>query len=271
METTTVQGVELPKVGLGTWRLTGRDCRQAVERALELGYRHVDTAEAYGNEREIGAAIEAADVDRDELFVTTKVWTANAGYEPAYSAIEASLERLGLEYVDMVLLHWPNPLVDIGETTRAFRDAMEDGLIEHAGVSNFSKRQLRRARLASPVPILANQVQFNPYAPQRELLRYCQDEDVLLVGYSPLGHGGLIADEQVRALAAKYDKTPAQIAIRWATQHKNVVTVPKATSERHQRENLDVFDISMTESELDDLASGSALRRWASMVRGRIG
>lgn len=270
METKTVQGVEIPAVGLGTWRLTGRTCRQAVERAIELGYRHIDTAEAYGNEREVGAAIEAADVDREDLFVTTKVMPNNAAYEDAYAAIDDSRTRLGLDTIDMVLLHWPNPLVDITETLSAFRDAVEDGLVDHVGVSNFSKKRLDRARLASPVPILANQVQFNPYTPQRELLRYCQNEDIMLVGYSPLGHGGVTADRRLQELAAKYDRTPAQVAIRWSTQHKNVVTIPKATSERHQRENLETFDFSMTEAELDDLASPSTTRRWLSMVRGRL-
>ena len=270
METKTVQGVEVPTIGLGTWRLTGQACRQGVERAIELGYRHIDTADAYGNEREVGAAIDAADVDREALFVTTKVRPDNAGYEDAYDSIDRSRRLLGLDTIDMVLLHWPNPLVDITDTLRAFRDAVEDGLVDHVGVSNFSKARLKRAQLASPVPILANQVQFNPYTPQRELLQYCQDEDVLLVGYSPLGHGGVMDDKRLQELAEKYDRTPAQVAIRWATQHKNVVTIPKATSERHQRENIQSLAFSLTETELDDLATPSPARRWLSMLKGRL-
>ena len=270
METATVQGVEVPKLGLGTWRLTGDECYDAVRTALGAGYRHVDTAQAYDNEREVGRAIADADVDAEEVFVTTKVFGRNARYDDAIHTARESRKRLGIETIDLLLLHWPNPLVDVDETLRAFRDLVDEGVTRHVGVSNFGLRQLSDARSRSEVPLLTDQVEFHPYHPQRKLLRYCQQNDVLLTAYSPLGHGGVTRDRRLREIGSRYDKTPAQVALRWATQHRNVVVIPKASSAAHITENAAAIEFRLDETELDAVARSSQVRRGLSWVRGRL-
>lgn len=267
----SLDGDRVPTIGLGTWRLEGADCRRAVETALEIGYRHVDTAQAYGNERHVGVAMSAAEVDRDDVFLTTKVWVRNAGYDDVIASTRASLDRLGVDYVDLLLLHWPNPLVDIEETMAAMTDLREEGLTRHVGVSNFSVSQLERARAAADAPIVTNQVQFNPYDPKRELLRYCQDEDVVLTAYSPLAHGGAIHDDRLRAIGDRHGKSPAQVALRWAIQHRNVIVIPKATSREHVEENYDVFDFELSREEMETITTPSTLRGGLAWVRGRLG
>ena len=268
----TVQGVSVPALGLGTWRLTGRDCYEAVSTALDAGYRHVDTAQAYGNERQVGAAIDAADVPREDVFLVTKVLPSQAtDYASTRDAAGGCLNRLGVDSVDLLLLHWPNPLADLQGQLRAFADLCEEGKIDHVGVSNFSERRLRKARDLSPVPLLTDQVQFHPFKPQRPLLRYCQDNDLVLTAYSPLGHGGAITDGLLESIGARYDKTAAQVALRWAIQHKNVVAIPKSTSEQHIRENADIFDFSLSAVEMDRIARKSGLRTGLAWIRGRVG
>ena len=270
MEYVTVDDAEVPALGIGTWRLTGAECRSAVETALDLGYRHVDTAQAYGNERDVGRAIEESDVDREEVFLTTKVWPMNASYDALLDSVEASLARLNTDYVDLLLIHWPTPHVSTAEVMDGLNAARAEGYTRHIGVSNYGLRRLRTARQESAAPILTNQVQFHPYAPKRRMVGYCQANDVLLTGYSPLGHGGLLDDPALLTLGAKYGKTPAQVALRWALQHRGVATIPKASSRAHLEENLDVFDFRMTEEELDSLVSPSKLRSGMAYLKGRL-
>ncbi|MFC4359114.1 aldo/keto reductase [Halobium salinum] len=270
MEYATVQGVDVPKVGLGTWRMEGRECRETVETALDLGYRHVDTAQVYGNERQVGRAIAAADVDREDVFLTTKVNPRKAGYDDLLLSVGRSLERLETDYVDLLLLHWPNPLVDVGETMDAMAALVDRGAVRHVGVSNFGVRRLRKARKAASVPVFADQVQFHPYSPQRDLLRYCQREDVLLTAYSPLAQGSMLDDDVVADVAAQYDKSPAQVALRWATQHRNVAAIPKSTSRDHLAANLDIFDFKLTREEVDRITRPSRLKTGLTMVRGML-
>ncbi|MFC4246530.1 aldo/keto reductase [Natribaculum luteum] len=263
-------GLEIPTVGLGTWRMTGHTCRRAVETALELGYRHVDTAQKYGNEREVGIAISASDVSREELFLTTKVWGRNARYDDVLESTKASLDRLGVDYVDLLLVHWPNPLVDVAETMAAMNDLHEEGLVRAIGVSNFSVDQLQKAQRASDLPLLTNQVQFHPYEPQRELLAYCQDEEIVLTAYSPLAHGGVVHDDTLTEIGWRYGVSPAQVAIRWAIQHAGVIAIPKAASREHLAENVDVFDFELTRSEMAEITNASSLRSGLAWLRGRL-
>lgn len=272
MKHVTVQGVEVPAIGLGTWRLTGRECYRTVSTALDLGYRHVDTAEAYGNERQVGAAIQAADVDAEEIFLTTKVFPRNAtDYSSTRESVGKSLERLGVDTLDLVLIHWPNPLADLEGQLQALFDMRDEGYLRNVGVSNFSPRQLKKARKLADGPIFTDQVQFHPFKPQRSLLRYCQDEDLLLTAYSPLAHGGAVNDDLLAEIGARYDKSAAQVALRWAVSHRNVVAIPKATSRDHLEANLEVFDFSLTESEMDRIARKSSLATGVAFVRGRLG
>jgi diketogulonate reductase-like aldo/keto reductase len=272
VEHVTVQGVEVPALGLGTWRAEGRDVYRAVSTALEAGYRHVDTAEAYGNEEQVGEAVADSPVDREDVWVTTKVLPATAiDYRRTREAAVASLDRLGMDYVDLVLLHWPNPIASLEEQLAALNDLADDGAIGHVGVSNFGRRRLARARERSDRPVLTNQVQFHPFKTQRPLLRYCQDNDVMLTAYSPLGHGGVVDDDLLAEIGAHHEKSGPQVAIRWALQHRNVAAIPKSTTPAHVRSNAAVFDFSLTETEMDRIARESPLRTGVAWVRGRLG
>lgn len=260
MEHVTVQGAEVPALGLGTWGQQGEDCRETVEDALDIGYRHVDTARTYGNERAVGQAIANAAVDREDIFLTTKVMASAAGDGQFQSAVKESLETLGTAYLDLVLLHWPSVTTSFRETARAMADVVDSGLARHVGVSNFRRWRLKRARQVSAVPLLTDQVQFHPYYPHRSLLEYCQSEDVMLTAYSPLARGGILDDEVLRDIGTRYEKSVAQIALRWATQHRNVAAIPKSSSKMHLEENLDIFDFRLAQSEIDRIRQGSYLR-----------
>lgn len=271
MEYVSVQGVEVPALGLGTWQTTGEECYETVSTALELGYRHVDTAQMYGNEREVGQAITDAAVDRDDLVLTTKVEPGNARYDDVLASTHKSLERLGTEYVDLLLLHWPNPLVDFADTARAMAELRDDGLVRHLGVSNFRRWRLRRARERSPVPLLADQVRLHPFYTQRRLRAYCRAVGMMVTAYSPLAHGAMTDEAVLAQVGERYDKTPAQVALRWVTQLENVVTIPKSTSRDHLAANLDVFDFELSEAELAEITRPSVLRSGELFLRNEMG
>ncbi|MFB6166149.1 MAG: aldo/keto reductase [Haloarculaceae archaeon] len=247
-------GVRLPAIGLGTYGLAGEAGTETVERALELGYRHVDTAEHYGNEAAIGAALAAADVPREAVFVSTKVWRTNLGRADLLSAARASAERLGVECIDLLSIHAPNRSIPIDETVGAMNELQAAGLVAHVGVSNCSVSQLRAARRASETPIVANQVQYNPLTDRDALLTECVDADVILTAASPLAKGRLADDPVLAAVGDRYGKTPAQVALRWLVQQPQVVAIPKASSPAHLRENLDVFDFALSDAEMKRIA-----------------
>jgi 2,5-diketo-D-gluconate reductase B len=270
MEFTTVRGVDVPAVGLGTWRLTGETCREAVHTALDVGYRHIDTAQAYGNERQVGNALRDSSVDRNEVFLATKLETKNRGYEDVLRSTEESLAKLGTDYVDLLLVHHPNVTTPLRDTLAAMNELVDAGKVRHLGVSNFDIDGLDDARRLSEHGILTNQVQYNPYWSQGELLDYCRIHDVLLTAYSPLAHGGVLDDPVLAEIAARHDKSPAQVAIRWLLQQPNVATVPKATSRDHLEANLDVFDFELTDDEMNRIRQPSKLRALSGMVKSRL-
>lgn len=259
MEAATVGGVSVPKLGLGTYRLRGDACRRAVEKALSLGYRHIDTAEYYENQAAIGDAIEASDVSRDELFLTTKVWRTNLSHEEVLRSARESVTKLGVETVDLLLIHWPSRRVPVGETLSAMNQLQDEGVVRHVGVSNFSVDQLDEARAESTAPILTDQVRYHPYSERQSLLEYCIAKDVVLTAYSPLAKGRVTDDETLQTIGERYEKTPAQVALRWLVQQENVVAIPKASSRSHLEENLDIFDFSLSVPEMEtvfDLQGG---------------
>ena len=270
MDATTVRGVEIPTVGLGTWRLTGEQCWRSVRTALELGYRHVDTAQDYGNERQVGTALRNSDVDREEVFLTTKLGFRNRGYDDVRRSIQESLAKLGTDYVDLLLIHWPNVTTPLGETLAAMDDLVDDGKIRHLGVSNFGLDRLDRARELTDHGILTDQVQYNPYWSQTELLDYCRIHDIALTAYSPLAHGGVLDDPVLEAIGERYEKTAAQVTLRWLVQQPNVLTVPKATTREHLAENVDVFDFELTDEEIDRIYRPSKPRALAGFIKGRL-
>lgn len=267
----TVQGVDVPALGLGTWRLTGETCERAVGEALELGYRHLDTAQAYGNEREVGNSLADSGVERDDVFLTTKLVNGNRDYDSVLRSTEESLAKLGTSYVDCLLVHNPMQRAPISETLRAMDELVDDGKVRHIGVSNFDVDRLHAAREAADHELLTNQVQFNPYWDQRELLDYCEIHDLLLTAYSPLGHGGVLDDSVLAEVGETYGKSAAQVAIRWCLEHPNVSVIPKASSRTHLAANRDVFDFSLTDEEVERIRRPSRVRALSGAVRSRLG
>jgi diketogulonate reductase-like aldo/keto reductase len=266
----TVRGVDVPALGLGTWRLAGEDCRRAVETALSVGYRHVDTAQAYGNEREVGDAIAASDVDREALFLTTKLVNGNRAYDDVLRSTEESLAKLGTSYLDCLLIHNPFQREPVEETLRAMDELVDAGKVRHIGVSNFGVDRLHAAREAADHELLTDQVQFNPYWDQSALLDYCEIHDLVLTAYSPLGHGGVLDDPVLAEVGERYGRSPAQVAIRWCLQHPNVAVIPKATSREHIAANREVFDFELSDAEVERIRRPSKARALSGAIRSRL-
>lgn len=250
MDYVEVGEARIPKLGLGTWQNTDDSCTEAVRSALECGYRHVDTAAIYDNEAKVGAGIAAADVDREDIFLTTKVWRSDLRADDVRESLESSLQKLDVEYVDLLLAHWPHPRIDIEETLGAMAELREEGLTRHIGVSNFTRSQLQEAIAVSDVPIVTDQVLYNPYKDQSELQSFCAESGIALTAYSPLGRGDAIGDEVLAEIGERYDKSAAQVALRWLVQQENVVAIPKASSREHIEANLAVFDFELSDAEM---------------------
>lgn len=255
MESITVNGATIPRLGLGTYRLRGQTCSHTVREALELGYRHIDTAEFYDNHAAIADGIAASTVARDEVFLTTKVWRTNLERHAVLAAANDSLDQLETEYVDLLLIHWPNDNVPIKETIGAMNRLQQEGRVRHIGVSNFSVPQLREARTVSQTPIVTNQVKYHPYNRQDELLEYCFANDLSLTAYSPLAKGDIVDDVTLAEIGRKYDKSPAQVALRWLLHQDPVIVIPKAASRDHLRANRGVFDFSLSTGEMREICN----------------
>ncbi|WP_049928477.1 aldo/keto reductase [Halopiger goleimassiliensis] len=239
-------GDELPTIGFGTWELEGETARESVETALEAGYTHIDTAEGYMNEAEIGEVI--ADYDRDDLFLTSKVLPKNLHYGDVIASCEESLERLGTDYLDLYLIHWPNPAISLRETLDAMATLHEEGLVRNVGVSNFSAYQLSAAQHVADVPIAVNQIEFHPWLQRPDLVEYCRETDTVVEAAAPLARTDVFEDEVVQELADEYDKSPAQIVLRWAID-RDVVVLPRSTTPDHIRANADLFDWELSEAD----------------------
>jgi diketogulonate reductase-like aldo/keto reductase len=257
--TTLNNGVEMPRLGFGVFQVPDDETEAAVTTALEAGYRSIDTARIYGNEAGVGAAIARSGLPRDELFVTTKLWNSDQGYDATLRAFDASLSRLGLEYLDLYLIHWPTPkrgkYVD---TWRAFEKLLADGRVRAVGVSNFQPDHLRRVIDETGTVPAVNQVELHPYLTQEAVRAAHAELGIATEAWSPLAKGGeLLSEEAVTALAARHGRTPAQVVLRWHLQLGNVV-IPKSVTPSRIRENLAVFDFELTD---EDVASLSALDR----------
>lgn len=254
MEFVEVQGVCVPKIGIGTWNMRGETCRRAVLSALEMGYRHIDTAEIYGNEREVGRAMKEAGIAREELFVVTKVWNNHHQHDAVLQAFDDSLRKLDADYVDLYLIHWPQSNVPVGETLGAMEMLVQQEKVRQIGVSNFTAAQVEEARAASSESIFCDQVKFNPGHPQSELLAYCQENEILLTAYTPLQKGSVERNRILERIGEKHGKTAAQVALRWLVELEMVAAIPKAVSAQHQRENLDVFDFELSAEDREAIA-----------------
>ena len=246
-ETVEIRGLAVPRIGFGTWQITGPDCEQAVRDALELGYRHVDTARVYENEREVGRALASGGVPREEVWLTTKVWMDDATAGRARASVEGSLRDLGTDYVDLLLLHWPNPDVPIAETLDAFAALRDEGKVRAFGVSNFPPRLLREA--LEPGELACDQVEYHVRLGQPELLAIAERHDLLIAAYAPFAHGAIFDEPVLAEIGAAHGKSPAQVALRWLIEQPRVCALPKAASHRNRAANIDVFDFELGDEE----------------------
>ncbi|WP_448205251.1 aldo/keto reductase [Azospirillum sp. sgz302134] len=261
MKTLTHHGTHMPALGLGTWQLTGSVCARVVRGALDLGYRHIDTAQAYGNEAEVGAAIAEAGITRSQLFLTTKLWMDRLTRGEVERSTEESLRRLRTDYVDLLLIHWPNPRVPLEETLGAMTELCTTGKVRRIGVSNFPVALLRQAVEEIGADIFCDQVEYHPLLSQAPVLDYLRPRGMLLVAYSPLAHGEVLTNPEIRRIADKMGATPAQVSLAWLLGQDNVAVIPKATSVEHLRANLAALDLQL------DPADRAALDKLAGHTR----
>ena len=256
-----IQGTTIPKLGFGTWQIEGPECQEAVEDALAIGYRHIDTARAYGNEAEVGRGIAAAGVPRNEFFLTTKIWREEYAPGDLHRAAEDSLKNLQVDCLDLLLLHWPNPDFPLEETLGALAELRDEGLILHLGVSNFPAGMLRDA--LGVAPIFADQVEFHPFLSQDALVELAVEKDFMVAAYSPLARGKVPRDETLRTIAEAHGKTAGQVALRWLLDKPQVCALPKASSHERRVENFEVFDLELTD---DDRAAIDALPKGERII-----
>ena len=246
---------EMPMVGLGTWKNSDPEaCAESVATALEAGYRHIDTAQAYGNEDAVGDGIKQAAVDREDVFLATKIWIDNLAYDDVLETAEASLDRLGVDSVDLLYVHWPSRTYEAEDTLAAFNELYDQGKIDRIGVSNFEPEQLAEAIELSDAPIFANQVEIHPLLQQAELREVCADHDVELVAYSPLARGEVFDIPEIESIADDHGVSPAQISLAWL-RHHGITAIPKATSGEHIRDNWASLSVSLSDAEIDTIDS----------------
>ncbi len=248
-------GARIPVLGFGTWELRDGLAVRMVEAALGIGYRHIDTAQMYENEREVGTAIRTSGIDRREIFLTTKVWPDRFRDGDLQRSVEESLERLGLDAVDLLLLHWPNPAVPLAETIAALNDARARGLTRHIGVSNFPTGLMREALRLSEAPLVTNQVEYHPFLSQKRVLRACREAGMALTAYCPLARGRVFGHPVIERIAARHRKSPAQVALRWLVQQEGVVAIPRSSKPEHARANFEIWDFSLDGREMAEISA----------------
>ena len=264
MQTVEANGASIPVLGMGTWTLKGQACTELVSHALKVGYRHIDTAAAYDNEEAVGEGIRASGVKRDDIFLTTKVWWTDIAGGDLERSAEASLKRLGVDQVDLLLIHWPNPAIDLAESVKALNRVRASRAARHIGVSNFPTALLAEAVRLSEAPLVANQVEYHPFLNQDRVYAACRDAGMAMVSYCPLARGGdLFSQPEVAGPAERYGKTPAQIVLRWHVQQEGVIAIPRTSNAGRLAENADIFDFSLSEEEMRSI---SALRQRGSRI-----
>jgi diketogulonate reductase-like aldo/keto reductase len=253
--TVAANGASIPAIGLGTWRLNGEAGVRAISAALAAGYRHIDTAAMYDNEAEVGRVIASSAVKRDEIFVTTKVWRTEWRRDALLASARASLERLKLSQVDLLLIHWPDPEMVLEESIDALNEAKALGLARHIGVSNFPHRMFRAAVARSGAPLVANQCEYHPMLDQSATLAACREAGAAFISYTPLGRGALLDDPVVVEIARAHGRSPAQALLRWHVQQDGVIAIPRSTSPERIASNLQVFDFELSADEMRRLSA----------------
>ena len=265
MEHVTVQGVAIPALGFGTWDLRGATCVRAVHEALDVGYRHIDTARMYANEREVGRGVRDSGVDRAEVFLVTKVWPDDLAAPAVARAVEDSLRALATDYIDLLLIHWPNPSVPLAETLGAFVRAREAGRVRHIGVSNFPVAAMREAVETVGAPVICNQMEYHPFLTQKRVLAYARDKDIMLTAYCPLARGRVGRDARIARVARRHAKSAAQVVLRWLIQQDRVAAIPRSAREAHIRGNFDIFDFRLDDDEMAEIGAMAGPERLVRM------
>lgn len=254
-------GVEIPQLGFGVFQVPPERTQQVVEEALETGYRHIDTAAAYRNERGVGAALAASGIPREEIFVTTKLWNSQQGHDSTLEAFEKSVDRLGTGYVDLYLIHWPVPTEGRAlETWQAFQRLHADGQLRTIGVSNFRIEDLEMLERESQMRPTVNQIELHPHLPQQELRAWHLEHGIATEAWSPLAQGELLANETICSIAERHGKTPAQAILRWHLELGNIV-FPKSVTPARIRENFELFDFELTDEDMSEFAALDVGRR----------
>ena len=261
MQFVEANGARIPAIGLGTWELRGRSCARLVEQALRLGYRHIDTAQVYENEREVGEGLHASGVRRDNVFVTTKIWTNHFAPNDLERSTKESLAKLRLSEVDLLLLHWPNPQVPLAETLGALARVRQLGMSRHIGVSNFTVALIEEAIAVCPEPLACDQVEYHPYLDQTKVLAACARHGMAVVAYSPIAKGRIRNDQTLAQIGQAHGKSAAQVCLRWLVQ-QNVPAIPRTSKIERLSENIDIFDFALSEQEMGQISEmGSAKGR----------
>src|SRR6266568_8378513 len=249
MEFVEANGAKIPAIGLGTWELRGRTCARLVEQAMRLGYRHIDTAQVYENEREVGEGLRASGTRRDEVFVTTKIWTTHFAPNDLERSVKESLAKLRLAEVDLLLLHWPNPQVPLAETLGALAHVKKLGMSRHIGVSNFTVALIEEAVAACPEPLVCDQVEYHPYLDQSKVREGCARHGMALVAYSPIAKGRIKNDRALLRIGDRYRKSAAQICLRWLVQ-QGVAAIPRTSRLERLSENFEIFDFELSDDDM---------------------
>ena len=242
-------GHEIPILGLGTWQLKGSQCERIIKVAIELGYTHIDTAWMYQNQTQIGNALHDINAQREDLFITSKIWHTHLKYDEVLSQFDVCINDLQMDYVDLLLIHWPSDSVPFEETFAAFKEIYDAGKVKSIGISNFSIEQVNKACDVSKLPVCTNQVEYHIRNNKEELRAYCETRNIPITAHRPLAVGNLAGDKELAEIGKKHGKTAAQVALRWLVQ-KGIITIPKSGSEPHLRENLDIFDWQLSDTEM---------------------
>ena len=253
----TAGQANIPVLGLGTWQSTGQDCIDVVSQGLKMGYEHIDTAQAYDNEKEVGKGIKQSGVARDKFFLTTKIFPDDMKFEPEklIAAAKRSLENLDTNYVDLLLLHWPDDRVPLSETIPALCELQKQGLTRNIGVSNFNIANIIEAKRYADVPIAVNQVEFHPFIKQNTLQTFLNNHHILLEAYSPLARGDVFDNKIIKDIADKHGITPAQVSLAWILSDKQRIAIPKTSNPEHLQGNLDAVKVTLNADELEKIGS----------------
>jgi diketogulonate reductase-like aldo/keto reductase len=246
-------GACIPLIGLGTWELRGRTCTRMVEQALQLGYRHIDTAELYDNEREVGEGLRAAGIKRDDVFITTKIWPSHFAPRDLERSAQESLARLRLSQVDLLLLHWPNPQIPLRDTLGTLCKVKRAGLARHIGVSNFTVALVQQAVKFTDEPLVCNQIEVHPFIDQSKVIAACRKYGMAIVAYSPIARGGVIRHKLLTRIGKTHGKTAAQISLRFLVQQA-IAVIPRTSRVERLAENLAIFDFALSEAEMAEIA-----------------